>query len=109
MEKKAEEVKNYQIVLQKVRELVSVSNARSNEILGWVGVGKIKPFRTLKKKTKSTTIDVSNAFPAQDFIWTRDIFTTYLLLLVTATSHFWIPKYFSDFVNMQHITRGDDS
>jgi hypothetical protein len=34
MEKKAEEVKNYQIVLQKVRELVSVSNARSNEILG---------------------------------------------------------------------------
>jgi hypothetical protein len=52
MEKKAEEVKNYQIVLQKVRELVSVSNARSNEIPDRVGVGKIKPFRTLKKNKK---------------------------------------------------------
>jgi hypothetical protein len=34
MKKKAEEVKNCQIVLQKVRERVSVSNALSNEILG---------------------------------------------------------------------------
>jgi hypothetical protein len=34
-------------IINKILPVIVICIGRSNEILGWVGVGKIKPFRTV--------------------------------------------------------------